>query len=245
MAGTVVVFDFDRTILDGDSDDWVVTEMDLTQLFAELLPTMSWNSLMDRIMMELHSQGKTPLDIAKCLQRAPIHPSIIAAIKSAHDLGCDLRIISDANKFFIEKILEHHDVSGCFSHITTNPTFVDEDGRIRIVPYHDLSSPHGCNRCPPNMCKGLVIDQIRASDSENGRRRFIYLGDGGGDFCPTLKLAKGDHVMPRKNYSLWKRICSNQTLIKAEVHEWSNGEELEKILLHLINTSAEEISISN
>lgn len=38
-------------------------------------------------MMELHSQGKTPLDIAKCLQRAPIHPSIIAAIKSAHALG--------------------------------------------------------------------------------------------------------------------------------------------------------------
>ncbi|EXB37581.1 Inorganic pyrophosphatase 3 [Morus notabilis] len=223
MAGTVVVFDFDRTILDGDSDNWVVTEMGLAQLFSELRSTMPWNSLMDRMMMELHSQGKTPSDIARC----------------------DLRIISDANKFFIEKILERHDVSGCFSHITTNPTFVDEDRRLRIVPYHDLSSPHGCNLCPPNMCKGLVIDQIRASDSENGRRRFIYLGDGGGDFCPTLRLAEGDHVMPRKNYPLWKRICSNQTPINAEIHEWSNGEELEKILLHLINTTAEEISFSN
>lgn len=46
MAGTVVVFDFDRTILDGDSDNWVVTEMGLAQLFSELRSTMTWNSLM-------------------------------------------------------------------------------------------------------------------------------------------------------------------------------------------------------
>lgn len=91
-----------------------------------------------------------------------------------------------------------------------------------------------------------MIDQIGACASENGRRRFIYLGDGNGDFCPTLRLAKGDHVMPRKNYPLWKQICGNLTLIKAEIHEWSNGEELEEILLHLVNTtSTEEISLSN
>lgn len=38
-------------------------------------------------MSELHSQGKTPSDIAECLQKAPIHPRIVAAIKSAHTLG--------------------------------------------------------------------------------------------------------------------------------------------------------------
>ncbi|KAM6583395.1 hypothetical protein CsatB_010397 [Cannabis sativa] len=246
MAEAVVVFDFDRTIIDGDSDRWVVTQMGLTQLFEELRPTLSWNSLMDRMMLELHSQGKTPSDIAECLHKAPIHPRIVAAIKSAHTLGCDLRIISDANQFFIEKILEHHDLLGCFSQIDTNRTVIDEEKRLRIFPYHDLSSPHDCNLCPSNMCKGLVIDQIRAFAAESGRRRFIYLGDGSGDYCPTLRLSKGDHVMPRKNYPLWKRICSNQTLIKAEIHEWSNGEELEKILLHLINTrTTEEITIDN
>ncbi|PON50420.1 Pyridoxal phosphate phosphatase-related [Parasponia andersonii] len=245
MAGTVVVFDFDRTIIDGDSDRWVITEMGLTQLFNELRPTMPWNSLMDRMMMELHSQGKTSSDIAECLRKAAIHPHIIAAIKSAHVLGCELRIISDANQFYIETILEHHDLLGYFSRISTNPTFIDEEKRLKIFPFHDLSSPHGCDLCPPNMCKGLVIDQIRASTSESWRK-FIYLGDGNGDFCPTLKLAKGDHVMPRKNYPLWKRICSNQTLIKAKIHEWSNGEELEEILLHLINTKyTEETSHSN
>lgn len=67
---------------------------------------------------------------------------------------CDLRILSDANQFFIEKILEHHDLLGCFSKIYTNPTFVDEQGRLRIFPYHDSTlSPHGCSLCPSNLCK--------------------------------------------------------------------------------------------
>lgn len=46
MAGIVVIFDFDRTIIDGDSDNWVVTEMGLTQLFNDLRSTVPWNSLM-------------------------------------------------------------------------------------------------------------------------------------------------------------------------------------------------------
>lgn len=88
-----------------------------------------------------------------------------------------------------------------------------------------------------------MIDQIQASVSENGRKRYIYLGDGRNDFCPTLRLVEGDHVMPRKDYPLWKRIYSDPKLIKADIHEWSDGEELGTILLQLIRTiSTKEIN---
>ncbi|CAK9147254.1 unnamed protein product [Ilex paraguariensis] len=188
------------------------------------------------MMEELHSQGKTVEDIAECLKRIPLHPRVIAAIKSAHALGCDLKVLSDANQFFIETILKHHGVLGCFSEIVTNPTFVDGEGRLRIFPYHDLTSSHGCNLCPPNLCKGLVIEHFQTNISENGKKIFIYLGDGNGDFCPTLKLDEGDYVMPRKNFPLWERISNSSLCIKAKVHEWSNGEQLERILLQLIDT---------
>ncbi|GLU10025.1 hypothetical protein SLE2022_268540 [Rubroshorea leprosula] len=237
MAGVVVVFDFDRTIIDGDSDNWVVTQMGLSDLFNQLRRTLPWNSLMDRMMKELHLQGKTAENIAECLRHAVLDPQIAFAIKSAHAIGCDLRIISDANQFFIEKILEHHALLNCFSKIYTNPTHVDQEGRLRIFPYHDsTTSPHACPRCPPNMCKGQVLDLINASYPDGERQRFIYLGDGGGDYCPTLKLQSCDYVMPRKNYPLWNRIHSDPVLIKAEVHEWSTGEELERNLLNIINT---------
>ncbi|KAF5201015.1 Thiamine phosphate phosphatase-like protein [Thalictrum thalictroides] len=235
MANTMVVFDFDKTIIDCDSDNWVVEQMGFKDLFFELMPTMPWNLLMDRMMKEIQSQGKTIEDIANCLKTAYLHPNIISAIKSAFALGCELRVVSDANHFFIETILKHHGLIDCFSEINTNPNFIDDEGRLRILPFHDfISSPHGCERCPPNMCKGMVIERIRASDSAN-RKRFIYIGDGRGDFCASIKLNEEDYVMPRKKYPLWELIQNDRQLIKAEIHEWSDGEELERILLHLIN----------
>lgn len=231
-----MVFDFDRTIIDGDSDNWVVVEMGLAELFNQLLYTMPWNSLMNRMMMELYSEGKTEEDIANCLKRCPLHPQIFAAIKSAQAHGCDLRIASDSNSFFIESILKHHGLLDCFSEITTNPSFVDEEGRLKILPYHDVtSSPHGCNLCPPNMCKGLVIERIVAAIAERERKRIIYIGDGRNDFCPSLKLRESDYLMPRKNFPLWNRICEIAMLIKAEVHEWSSAEEFKSNLLCLID----------
>ncbi|XP_068653274.1 inorganic pyrophosphatase 1-like [Aristolochia californica] len=234
MAGIVLVFDFDKTIIDCDSDNWVVDALGATDLFNQLLPTMPWNSLMDRMMTELHSQGKTMEDIAESLKSAPLHPQVITAIKSAYALGCELRIVSDANLFFIETILKHHGLFAYFSEINTNPSFVDEDGKLRIFPFHDFTaSSHGCDICPPNMCKGLIMKRIISSMET--KKRLIYLGDGKGDYCPSLKLREGDFVMPRKNLPLWNLITSNPCLLKAEVHGWSYGEDQERILLQLIN----------
>lgn len=240
MAGIVVVFDFDKTIIEPDSDNWVVDELGATDLFNQLLPTMPWNSLMDMMMIELNAQGKLIEDIEQVLRRVPIHPRIVPAIKTAHALGCDLRIVSDANFFFIETILDHLGIKDCFSEINTNPSYQDDEGRLRISPYIDFkSSPHGCiNPCPPNMCKGMILERIKCSVAKEGKR-IIYLGDGIGDFCPSLKLEEGDFMMPRKNFPVWNLIRENQGRIRAEIHEWVDGAELESILLKLV----EEIRI--
>lgn len=49
-------------------------------------------------MKEVHSQGKTIDDIVKVLQRAPIHPRIVPAIKTAHALG-----YSPSHNFFFQR----------------------------------------------------------------------------------------------------------------------------------------------
>ncbi|KAI6690129.1 hypothetical protein NL676_026957 [Syzygium grande] len=92
-----------------------------------------------------------------------------------------------------------------------------------------------------NVQQGAVIERIQASVSAEGKKkRFIYVGDGVGDYCPSLKLTEGDFMMPRKNYPVWDLICRNPTLLKAEIREWTDGEELERVLLQLINTIAAE-----
>ncbi|XP_057528134.1 inorganic pyrophosphatase 2-like [Amaranthus tricolor] len=234
MEGIVVVFDFDKTMIDCDSDNWVVDELGLTDRFNELFNTMPWNTMMDTLMKEMHLQGVTINDIVEVLKRTPIHPRIVPAIKAAHSAGCDLRIVSDANMFFIETILDFLGIKDCFSEINTNPGYVDEQGRLRILPYHDFTkSPHGCsNPCPPNMCKGIVIKRLL---TEHGNKKFIYLGDGMGDYCPSLKLRENDHVMPRKNFPVWELISNNLNLITAKIHEWFDGEDFERVLLSIIH----------
>ncbi|KAF6170074.1 hypothetical protein GIB67_010100 [Kingdonia uniflora] len=123
------------------------------------------------MMMELHLQGKTIEDIANCLKRVALNPWIVQAIKSAHALGCDLGIVSHANVFFIETILEHHVLMHYFLEINTNPSVIDKDGRLMILPYHDLeTSPRCSNPCPPNMSKGVIIEHITESVSAEGRK---------------------------------------------------------------------------
>nr|GEZ55531.1 ulp1 protease family, C-terminal catalytic domain-containing protein [Tanacetum cinerariifolium] len=52
MSGIVVIFDFDKTIIDIDSDNWVVDELGATDLFNRLLRTMPWNSVMKKDMFK-------------------------------------------------------------------------------------------------------------------------------------------------------------------------------------------------
>lgn len=69
---------------------------------------------------------------------------------------CDLRILNDTNAFFIKTNLKHHGLIDCLTEINMNPSFLDEEGRLRISPYHDFSShSHVCSSCPLNMCKAI------------------------------------------------------------------------------------------
>ncbi|KAJ4796843.1 Pyridoxal phosphate phosphatase-related protein [Rhynchospora pubera] len=236
MSQVVIVFDFDETIIDCDSDVWIANDLGGATLFNDLLKSMPWNAAAIRMMEELHAQGRSLDEVERSLKTIPLSPHTISAIKSAHALGYDLRILSDANTFFIETVLKHHGIIDCFTEIYTNPSCVDEERKLIISPYHDSAvSSHGCSLCPPNLCKGNVIERIRDSPSNKERICFIYIGDGKGDYCPSLKLRTEDIVMPRKDYPLWRLIHGNMHAIEAEIHGWSNAFELKQLLLQQLS----------
>ncbi|CAK9211661.1 unnamed protein product [Sphagnum troendelagicum] len=236
----MIVLDFDWTLLDCNSDTWVVEKLGASALMNSLHRTLPWTQLMDRMMKELHDAGRSMEDIDQCLQQAPIHPAMVSAIKSAAAIGCELQIVSDANSYFINKILHSYDLHHYFpdKNIHTNLAFVAENGALHVVPFHAADEqlpPHGCNLCPPNMCKGLILNSIQGkTTSGSTRREVIYIGDGGGDFCPSLQLQKGDHVLARKGFPLLKRLQENQNVVKATVHVWSSASDVEAILSDLL-----------
>ena len=51
-----------------------------------------------------------------------------------------------------------------------------------------------------HVLQGSILDSILEAEG-TVRRHVIYVGDGGGDFCPSLRLLDGDHVLARNRYS--------------------------------------------
>ncbi|MCO5554934.1 hypothetical protein L7F22_008473 [Adiantum nelumboides] len=234
-AGSLLIFDFDHSLIDCNSDPWVVDHLGASQLMLSLRPLIpSWTHLMDRMMEELAASGRTVHDIEDALRQIPVHPAMIKSIKAAHSWGWEAQIISDANSFFIQTILTAHDLDSYFSEIHTNQAQVDERGVLRIGPYQ-RPPPHKCPLCPPNMCKGAILDSVRAA-SQLPRQRTIYIGDGGGDYCPSVRLREADHVLAREGFPLLRLIEKNPGAVKATVHKWSTALDVERCLIQLYET---------
>ena len=67
------------------------------------------------------------------------------------DNDFEVIVISDANTYFINHILETHGLDNCVTKVFSNPAYFDENGLLRIEWYH---SQDYCDLSNKNMCKG-------------------------------------------------------------------------------------------
>ena len=57
------------------------------------------------------------------------------------------------------------------------------------------------------MCKGDELDAyLSRNGGKEGFERIVYIGDGGNDFCPLLRMRKGDLALVRKGFELEGRV---------------------------------------
>ncbi|DBA70351.1 TPA: hypothetical protein ACH3X2_011772 [Trebouxia sp. C0005] len=193
----LLVLDFDWSVIEENSDTFVVHELGGWESFQRLKAQgLPWTELMDAAMVAVHSQqGRRAADIKAACVRVPMHPRMHEVLQEASaSSNVHMVIVSDANTVFIDYILQAQGLQGCFNAIITNPArFVDK--ALRISPYH--TQPHGCAACPPNLCKGLVIEELLL---QHNYCQIVYLGDGRGDYCPCTRLGPNDHILARQNY---------------------------------------------
>lgn len=238
-SALMLIMDFDETLVDKDSSEWVAEQLGAAPLFHHLRSGrgMPWHQAMNAVLRTLHSQGTTIARIRHALSCLPLPSETVAALKAAHSLGCELHILSDANTFFIESVLALHGLDSLFRHIHSNPAWVDATGCLCYTNFHGATlPPHNCPFCPPNMCKGSILDTIRAAAYDPGALRIIYVGDGSGDLCPSLRLNGGDYVLPRQEYPLSLLLEEHQ--VKASVHPWDSlAATLQESLLEIFKCS--------
>ena len=227
----LVVFDFDHTIIDANSDIHVnalfPTDEQRRSAEKNVSQFQSWTERMQNIFRQLHSCQITENDYVKNMQEIPLTDGFAELIKYLHSLpNTELIVASDANLVFIQTILKHRHLDHAFKAIFTNPAYFRSDDHCLIIePYGQQT----CATCPSNMCKREIIDKYRSRET-----RVLFIGDGHNDVCPARGLKPGDLVCARSGYRLAKDLKQQAALgtdkLQADFFEWTDGKQIEDFL---------------
>lgn len=203
----LVVFDYDHSLTNDDSDLFVFRELHpaLLEELRDRYLHVQWTQLINELLHKLSSErpALTAQDIETTLARIPVQPKMLDAVRLAtQDHGAVVHIVSDANTIFIQSMLDAQGLAPLVSQVHSNPARFDEtvgaDGvavknnRVRIEWYYGRHlEPHGCPHCQVNMCKGMIINHTLSQQKFD---HVLYVGDGKGDYCPATKLSR--YIVP-------------------------------------------------
>ncbi|KAI3641797.1 hypothetical protein MIR68_000164 [Amoeboaphelidium protococcarum] len=255
----LVVFDFDWTMIEDDSDHHIVEHLalELVPKIYELKQQMQWTDLMHHLVGLIHDKltgegctaGECEQRIKQCLRKIKLGAGYIAGLKqlkSMPNVEAKVVILSDANHVFISEILEGNNASHLVDSIITNPAHFDQTGRLNIERHWKPSQGHhGCTlgTCTVNICKGRELLQLQQQDGAYDL--IFYGGDGRNDFCPILKLSESDHALVRKGKNLERLILRkfdsqdgiNLPDVKAQIHYWDQPEQVMKTVCDIVQKS--------
>ena len=231
----LVVFDFDHTIVDANSDIHVnkLFPSDEQRLIAEKNCSQfkCWTDRMQEIFRYLQKHQIKENDYAQNMQEMVLTNGFSHLIEYLHSLpNSHLIIASDSNLFFINTILKHNNLDQAFKDIFTNPAYFSQDEQCLIIQQYGQQT---CSTCPSNMCKREIVERyLRSKFTEE--TPVIFIGDGHNDVCAAKYLKKGDLVCARSGYRMAKELKQEEELgthkLQAEYFEWNDGKDIEDFI---------------
>lgn len=242
----LVVFDFDWSLADQDTDRWVHESLapHLRRRMKSLMPHMQFTDLCAMMLRELWAEGKTPEEIKEAMRGLPFHPGMVRGVKALKqdpEVDTTFFLLSNSNTVYIDTVLSARKLQPpegpqVFTEIVTNPARFLPSGLLelkrRIPPAGEPGSrDHGCKvGCSANMCKGEELDAfIARHGGRDAFQRIVYVGDGGNDYCPVLRLGPQDVAFVRTGRGLENRI-RNEGNLQAGIRWWAGAWEMEGLL---------------
>ena len=216
------MFDFDHTLVDGNTDTWVTKMYPPTkQLIRKHQQNgWCWTNIMSNVFSVLSSSNFKQKDYERCLETLQLTPGMQETCNFLRVAGVQSIIISDSNSYFIDHLLQRESLHDVFSNIYTNPAKWDDNGCLLVERYQDNRT---CNLCPKNLCKNEVL-QTYLRDHNQSYDVFVYTGDGHGDLCPSVALNKEDFILAREGYKLLNCLQGEKkSEVKARVIPWVSG----------------------
>jgi pyridoxal phosphate phosphatase PHOSPHO2 len=247
----LLVFDFDDTLVDCNSDTWI-HKLAPNQTIPEHIqykPHQDYFKHVQSVLAYLHSNNVTEQQYIQCLATMPAVSGMIELITTIAKQPdkYDMIILSDSNSFFISSYLKAKSLDGAILTLLTNSARFQDDGQLIISEYQIQDF---CSLSARNLCKGDALVNFigkRMLEHNTVYTCINYVGDGENDLCPSTRLSSRDRVFPRAGYTL-ARLCNrlkasnnqshisstdraNLPEIKASIVPWTSGEEILEVIM--------------
>lgn len=223
-----MVFDFDHTVVDDNSDTWVIRclpNQNLPDSLRRSYRKGHWTEFMGQVLKHIGEQNVSADSIRSMMETIPYTAGMTELLRfiSKNKSMVDCIVVSDSNNLFIDWILQAGGLLDAVDRIFTNEARFNEYGHMEVSGHHE----HNCQHCPVNLCKRKVLEQYLSYQNACGveYRCVVYVGDGGNDLCPALCLRTQDVVMPREGFSLEKLLAAEEA-VQARVSVWRCGTDI-------------------
>ncbi|KAI8492100.1 Phospho-2-dehydro-3-deoxyheptonate aldolase AroG [Branchiostoma belcheri] len=233
----LAVFDFDRTIIDCNSDDWVAALCPGGEPPRELWDRYRQGFFMDAVqdlLKLLHDSGVSSQDILDAMTKAPYTDGMKDVLKfiGKNSDVFDCIVMSGTNELFLEAAFKAGGVDrAVIGKKYNNYGHIDDKGRMHVKSYHNRI----CS-CSVDICKGTLLPEYIKEQAQKGvtYTKVVFVGDGVNDFCPCKGLGPSDVVMPRKGYKLMEKIEETEpspgNKLKAKIIPWERGLDVLAVL---------------
>jgi 2,3-diketo-5-methylthio-1-phosphopentane phosphatase len=210
---TLFVWDFDWTIINCNSDEYVpvqfLGEKRAEEGFYKLYEQhKDWHKCVESMVnLAMEEDNLTTDQVLEKAAQMPYLTGVRDALDSIHSQQgkTGQLIISDGNTLFIRAFLDSCGLTDHFDHgiITNKGSWEKVEGtdrqRLRVVHQSQQYGGHDCPRCPKNLCKTQALRMFLDENFPNESvSRIVYIGDGANDACPALNILKeGDVLLAR------------------------------------------------
>lgn len=247
-VNTLFVWDFDWTIVNCNSDEYVPAaflgtnenERRLRSAIGVRGPT-KWHECISEIVNDCMDEcGVSMDDVLSAAARMPYLIDVRASLLDVDEHPTTGQaIISDGNDMFIRAFLKKNGMERYFTHgIETNigvwekgsTTANGDDGhRFSVVHQSSKYGGHTHAKCPPNLCKSQALLDILERTS-GARPRVVYIGDGSNDACPALHmLGPSDVLLARTGRQIHNpnSMSEEQPDVVVDEHALTLGDEFQ------------------
>ena len=232
----ILFFDFDGTIIKGNSEFAVIPRVTLKYSYLSL--GLAWFrgrylELMQSMYRDQHRSGVTREQMLAKLDRIELLPGMGDLFKRLGDeFSAEVVVLSNSNTLFVDHILERHGLRGSVARVIANPAEFEADGRLSLR----AQGEYACPRCPPNLCKGSVVEAYLAGRQFDGVVGFA--GDGPNDVCPMLGLRRQDVAFPRKDCWADRKTKGMRGEIRARLVPWRTGDDIARFLRETLTSTS-------